>query len=488
MAAPSAPVNGVLGGTSVTEMTTPSRASGEPPSNTRSALSRRFGPLTVNGIRHSILTLCSTALGGGVLTISYVMRIVGFGLGTTLLVLGAGLAFASTKVLMRICQETGHDSYAGLFGHCAGRRGGVILDAMLVVYGNGACVGYMVFLADFVPDLINLIDPHAPAWLSGRSFAVLVTALLILPLVTQRDLAALRFFTPVSIMALAYMASTVATKSFLPGTSHDSPARGSIRIAIPSINVPEAFSICLFAFNCHMNVVPVAGSMVRATKARIIKVSAMVNLVQLTFYLLIGITGYLTFLGTTPQDIMTGYRPDDIAVAVGRFMLTGTMLVAIPTNAIPTVRSGIQLIEHLCPHMLGEDPRLLAEASDNGHVPTEADGNCETEGTTGPTPTASLRPRARLVRVVLSVSFLLIQAIVAIKVPGVADVIGLLGATIASAMILAIPAYCMGQIQRMSPKKRLLQATFYGFSLLALASVPIKLLGWCKVIDTSIPS
>jgi len=405
------------------------------------------------------------------------MAVAGLGLGIIMLLIGAGLAYASTKVLMRACQQTGHDTYAGLFAHCAGHRGGVILDAMLVVYGNGACVGYLVFVADFVPSLVKLISPGAPAWLMSRWLAILIAALIVLPMAVQRDLAALRFFTPVSIMALMYMAMTVAVKSVYDMKEH-TPAQGQIKLAIPSLNLPEAFSICVFAFNCHLNVVPVAGSMVRATKARIVKVSAMVNLVQLTFYLLIGVTGYLSFLQETPQDIIQGYAPGDIAVAVGRFMLTGTMLVAIPTNSIPTVRSGLQLFEQLCPRVLGEDPRLLADA---GAVSAAA--SAEAPATTSPTPSPPFRPHARLVRVLLSVCFLLIQAILAIIVPGVADVLSLLGATVATAMIMAIPAYCLGQIREMTPKRRLLQATFYFFSLVSLASVPIKILKWCKVIS-----
>lgn len=445
------------------------------------AMSRRFGPLTVGGIRHSTLTLCSTALGGGVLAVSYVMKVAGLGLGILMLVTGAGLAFASTKVLMRACQQTGHDTYAGLFAHCAGRRGGVILDAMLVVYGNGACVGYLVFVADFVPAIVILISPHAPAWLASRWLAIVVAGCIMLPMVVQRDVAALRYFTPVSIMALVYTAMTVAVKSAYR-VNEDDPKRGHIRLAIPSLNLLDAFAICVFAFNCHMNVVPVAGNMVRATKARIVKVSAMVNLVQLTFYLLIGITGYLSFLQETPQDIIKGYAADDIGMAVARFALLATMLVAIPTNSIPTVRSGLRLIEHLCPGVLGEDPRLLADAAAEGAA--ASNGGMPAEAPRSPPVTFSPQgPRAGLVRVVMSVGFLFLQVILAIVVPGVADVLSLLGATIATAMIMAIPAYCMGKIQILTPKKRMLQATFYFFSLVSLASVPVKILTWCKVIS-----
>jgi len=274
----------------------------------------------------------------------------------------------------------------------------------------------------------------------------------------------------------------VAIKSAFRVNSDD-PARGHLRVAIPSLLLPEAFSVCVFAFNCHINVVPVAGNMVRATKARIVKVSAMVNLVQFTFYLLIGVTGYLSFLEETPQDIVKGYPDNDVAIAVGRFMLTGSMIVGIPINTLPTVRSGLQLVGHLCPRLLGDDGPLLAHdsaasaaAAANGDVPAGAPGSAS------PVLGTSLRPQAERVRIVLSVCFLSMQAILAILVPGVVIVLSLLGATVVTAMMMVIPAYCMGCIQRMTPKKRMLQMTFYFFSLVSLASVPIKILTWCKVV------
>merc|ERR1712232_632739 len=99
---------------------------------------------SVNGIRHSILTLTSTAVGGGILSISYMVHLCGVGLGLLMLIFGATLSYVSIVVLMQMSTEGRHDTYAGLFSHCAGWLAGPILDAMLFIYGAGACVGYFV--------------------------------------------------------------------------------------------------------------------------------------------------------------------------------------------------------------------------------------------------------------------------------------------------------------------------------------------------------
>merc|ERR1740138_542206 len=115
-----------------------------------------------------MLTLTSTALGGGALAVSYVMCQAGAVLGALMLLLGGLLAHLSTRRLMEMSTSTGLHSYAGLFSHCAGPRAGPVLDAMLFIYGAGSCVGYFVFLGDFVPALIKLAAPGAPDWVKSR--------------------------------------------------------------------------------------------------------------------------------------------------------------------------------------------------------------------------------------------------------------------------------------------------------------------------------
>lgn len=59
-----------------------------------------------------------------------------------------------------------------------------------------------------------------------------------------------------------------------------------------SMLLGEAFSLCVFAFNCHLNVVPIADQLNRPTSDRLRKISARVNIFQWLFYSLIGVTGH----------------------------------------------------------------------------------------------------------------------------------------------------------------------------------------------------
>eukprot|EP00913_Durusdinium_trenchii_P000129 g117.t1 len=307
----------------------------------QSCMERWLSPLTENGFRSGMLTLTTTALGGGVLSVAFVMNICGIALGCMILALGALLAYLGMAALMEMSTKTGCSSYAALFSHCAGHLAGPILDAFLFVCGNGACVGYMVFIGDFVPPVLALMFP-GETWAQdttglSRTCCIAIAAVLLVPMMLPYDLSRLKFLQPVSIMALVYMAIVVAVKcphSFSVNVGKH--GYESIRWFTLSPHFFEAFALCVFAFNCHLNVVPIADQLVRPTVERTKKISIRVNLFQWLFYSLIGVTGYLSFLDDTSSDILTNYSPHDYFVAAGRCFLTLTMMVAIPANLNPT--------------------------------------------------------------------------------------------------------------------------------------------------------
>lgn len=75
---------------------------------------RLLRALTSGGIRQSVLTLTSTAIGGGLLTLPYAMRLTGMGLGIVLLLLSALSAVYSIQIIMTSTVETGSMQYGDL--------------------------------------------------------------------------------------------------------------------------------------------------------------------------------------------------------------------------------------------------------------------------------------------------------------------------------------------------------------------------------------
>jgi len=297
-----------------------------------------------------------------------------------------------------------------------------------------------------------------------------LAVVLIAPLALQRDVAALRHIAPVSVMSLVYMAGVIAAKAPVQYCKHLHDA-GPVRFCNVGLSNLEAFAICVFAFNCHMNVVPVAGNLIRPSKARITAISAWVNGIQFFFYSLIGVSGYLSFMAATDQDVICNYSFRDPFVAVGRVLLTGSMFVAVPINLFPTVRSAMQISDFF---RSPRSPALLAPS------PCSSPAATGRQRYIGAGTSNDLGERRRLV---LTLLCLLMQACVAYSAQGVADVLGFLGALVATPMMMVIPGYAISVCM---PKTRTNKAKvifLYSCSLVSAAAVPIKILRWTHVID-----
>lgn len=239
-----------------------------------------------------------------------------------------------------------------------------------------------------------------------------------------------------------------------------------------NLNAFVAFPMYLFAFACHLNVIPVANILEQPTRGRIFKVSSLATLVQCAFYLLIGITGYLSFLSKTPQDILKGYPVGSVSIAVSRAFLTCSMLIAVPVNLIPTIRSGVQFLEFFR-RARDQPPATLVrpdEAPSCQQRATAASGEMLLPAQ------ATIEQPSQLLRICLTLVSLVLMMAVAIAVPGIAIVSGLLGATIATAIVLVIPAYAIRKKMPRTMSSRLQYVVLWAFAIVSFLSVPIQIL------------
>ena len=99
----------------------------------------------------------------------------------------------------------------------------------------------------------------------------------------------------------------------------------------PAFKLPfnQAFSLCVFAFNCHLNVIPIADSLTRPTTDRMRKLSARVNVFQWLFYSLIGVTGAPQGkLGMIMLDLYLAGGLDHVFhIIIGNFIIPADELI-----------------------------------------------------------------------------------------------------------------------------------------------------------------
>jgi len=168
------------------------------------------------------------------------------------------------------------------------------------------------------------------------------------------------------------------------------------------VSALQSFSIALFAFAAHTNAVPVATSLKQADGASIWKVSLYSVCIELVFYALMGIGGYLSFRDSTEQNIILNYPNDDFLMFLIRCVYGVVVCLGAPINLSPAASSILGLI------------------------------SCERN--------TSWALHCGVVTVII-----IICVIVALASEQIADVIGLIGASFGTLIVLAWPTMIYGK-------------------------------------------
>lgn len=397
-----------------------------------------FRPLTAGGIRQSIFVLVQTSLGGGILTIAFMMRLSGIALGTLLLMLAGLIAAVSMEVLMKAAVMRHRYTLGSLMSFVFGQGIGVALDLMLFLYGNGSLITYLIFLGDFIPTIFQWFWPgtYSEAERDELRTRCLVGALLLVSIASlPRDLSGLRFLSPVMAIGIFYTEVIVVVKCAISNwpSGHyffedlvEEWRKKDITWWQPDVfSTLQAFSLSVFSYACHLNVTPVAKELVDPNDRRIEKISYRVVGVQFLIYLLLAVGGYLTFGDKTAPNLLTNYPANDPWILASRVGLTFTVLVAVATNTNPTVRACLCLLEVIFPSLKesaaeGLNTELLLKTPPLVKRPPE-EPQCR-----------------RYLRYFLSIACLTMDTLVAICVRDVASVVGFLGATMGTLMMMMV--------------------------------------------------
>lgn len=266
----------------------------------------------------SIFNLSNSILGSGTLAMPYACHQCGVVLFLVLLVLVGVVANFSLNLLVISLEENagpGHMSYGVLAEKVIGRRYQQAASWAVILQQLGACVAYIVIIADVLQPIFGLSASSSDSVLCDRSlYQLSIAVCIIFPLCMLRSMEKLQY---TSLLALLFISSFVVTVSFLgvwsifvPETRtnviagrgdqagdmyrdgtvhgaqdphclaatplvsgldtrafnetkasyhvHDLPEEAAIKLFPTSLRqVTSAVPILCFAFLCHMNVFPI---------------------------------------------------------------------------------------------------------------------------------------------------------------------------------------------------------------------------------------
>jgi sodium-coupled neutral amino acid transporter 3 len=483
----------------------------------------------------AIFNLMNAILGSGILGLAYAVKSLGILLYIIMLMVVAGLAFYAISLLLDMCEITGKKSYEEIAEKAYGPRGKMINVICITVHTLGAMCSFLFICKYELPPVIKMffgIDPCVDTLFTNGDFLVFLTVLLIVgPLAAAKDISFLGytsgfamccmiFCTVLIVMQSAgipcplepnmpdaywqfmlqntsecsvwedgsYTKESYLTEKFPLDNSKVTPFNVSSEICeiaatieefyreVPeqscevewiSLTLASAYAIptMVFAFQCHASVLPIYAELKQASKQKMQYVSTISIGLVFIMYLLASLFGYLTFKNVTGPELFvmySGYMPDDKIILVGRLMVLICVIFSAPLLHYPCRKALILGI-------WGED-----------RMPGKKDFSW-------------------LIWLGSMFGILTLVVLLVVYVPSIKEVFGLAGATVASMLVIVMPAgfyYQLGPEPKNSMKKRInLVVVVFGFIFIVF-SVSLIIYGWfvdhpemapCNMLEQSLP-
>ena len=315
--------------------------------NPRTCMQRWFGTMQPESVRGSMLALSATAIGGGVLSLPYVCRLCGLILGFGMLLLGFFATVWSFSLMISSdvrknaeLRGEGKDKKTGIRSikefclQCVGPKMLKAYELIAIFYLYGSLVGYQIIISNLIQGALKAMGVEEEVARNYRLYHIIGVSILTYPLCLLRSVNSLRYATFVSIGAIAYTAIILVIQvPFFWGT----PMQGDLELFKLDWNFFNAFGITFFAFTCQAGFYAALDKLEKRDEVHMKKVAYRSCFINLTFYSIIALAGYLSSRSLTPDIIIYRTPPKGFGpfVNIAQFLIAGGLCIGIPLNYVP---------------------------------------------------------------------------------------------------------------------------------------------------------
>ncbi|KAL7533600.1 hypothetical protein ACHAXR_008576 [Thalassiosira sp. AJA248-18] len=331
--------------TSALETEAPATTAGGAPPTTQ--LSNLSMPKKKSSILGASSNLVNSIVGAGIIGIPYALRMSGLWAGVLLLILVAVLTDKSLRMLIE--QASFHPklrhlpihTFEDLASYPFGKFGSgfVLLNMFIMAYG--AMVAYLLIIKDTVPTVMGF--EHGTHLLERNLILVATSLFIMVPLSMQRDMASLSFTSALSVAADMILVVFIAAFSPIKENVANNGGFGEV-LKNDGIN-PTLFiglGILSTAMACQHSAFIVANSLENKTSQRWKWVTNQSIALSAVLCLILGICGYLGFLGTTQGDVLNNSMEANSA----RVLLAFTMFFTYPMESFVARHVLIMLVHN----------------------------------------------------------------------------------------------------------------------------------------------
>ncbi|KAI9684125.1 MAG: hypothetical protein M1829_003395 [Trizodia sp. TS-e1964] len=284
----------------------------------------------------SVINLLNTILGAGVLAMPFALSQMGILLGTFVITWAALTAGFGLYLQIRCARylERGKSSFFAL-SQITYPQAAVIFDAAIAVKCFGVGVSYLIIIGDLMPGVIHgfFSDVGQRGFLVERNFWITVFMLVIIPLAFLRRLDSLKYTSIVALISIGYLVILVIYHFFKGDTMAD---RGEVRVVkwAGLIQTLSSFPIVVFGYTCHQNMFSILNEISDNSPPRTAGVVVASIGSACSTYILVAITGYLSFGSNIHENIVGMYLPS-VASTIAKAAIVVLVMFSYPLQAHP---------------------------------------------------------------------------------------------------------------------------------------------------------
>ncbi|KAF4548790.1 Transmembrane amino acid transporter-like protein 15 [Elsinoe fawcettii] len=283
----------------------------------------------------SVINLVNTIVGAGVLAMPLAMSHMGILLGT-FVIIWSGITAGFGLYLQTRCARYLDRGVASFFAlsQITYPNAAVVFDAAISIKCFGVGVSYLIIIGDLMPGVVRGFNPNPDAaFLVDRHFWVTAFMLIVIPLSFLRRLDSLKYTSVVALVSIGYLVILVVYH-FCAGDTQD--ARGEVRGITWMGIVPTlaSFPVIVFAYTCHQNMFSILNEINNNNHSSTTAVVTASIGTSGAIYILVAITGYLSFGDNVIGNIVAQYAPS-VSSTIGKAAIVVLVMFSYPLQVHP---------------------------------------------------------------------------------------------------------------------------------------------------------
>ncbi|KAF4621885.1 hypothetical protein G7Y89_g14460 [Cudoniella acicularis] len=211
----------------------------------------------------------------------------------------------------------------------------VVFDAAIAIKCFGVGVSYLIIIGDLMPGVVRGFNEAADSipFLVDKNFWITVFMLVVIPLSFLRRLDSLKYTSIIALISIGYLVILVVYHFIRGDTKAD---RGEIRVIGTAGLVPilQSFPVIVFAYTCHQNMFSILNEIKDNTHKNTTSVIFASIGSAASIYVLVGITGYLSFGNSVLGNIVGMYIPST-ASTIAKAAIVILVMFSYPLQVHP---------------------------------------------------------------------------------------------------------------------------------------------------------